>query len=377
MKQPGTLLEHAGEEFLCIEGGFNVATRTVTLLVDAASPTFPHRDEDSPITWRDQGDWYPVARWSAGEVLLPDPRHHEQSTLAGDVITHYLDEHPELPEAAWAVAEGEGYRGHLVDILPQGVAAELHEDLEAAQDAADGAELVAVHDIPRFLTYLAREGYAGALWNGAQPVFFCLDEEDELQFLRVGDGGGGKVAMEILDPLESWMSYEGAEEIDMLDNAEACDARLVEAVGRLPLLGWPDDGTLFSLGPDEEHPGVVTVSEDGLDYALLFADEDECKEWITEEVKEPWVCWPIHDLAGFLSLPGLEKGGAVLNPGGHRARRGVLWHDGERIVLDSFSGFWELEDEGFSLIAEADYDGEADVEGEVGSEDEPEAESGD
>ncbi|RKY20328.1 MAG: hypothetical protein DRQ55_08040 [Planctomycetota bacterium] len=366
MKQPGTLVEHSGQSYLCVEGGFNTPTRTVTLLVDGENSSFPHREDDQPVTWRDQGDWFPVARWDNGELLLPDPRHREHATLAGELVERYLQSTSEPPEAAWALSEGpgKGFRGYLRSILPQGLAAELYETQELAEEAGEGAELVPVLDIPRFLTHLAREGYAGALWNGQQPLFFCLDQDDELQFLRVGEGGKSSVSMELLDPIEGWIAYDGEEQIDFLDNGEACDARLAESVGCLPMLGWPDDAQLWSPGASPSEPVVVTVEEDALDYALLFTTEEAAKEWIEEEqVKEDWSAHAVDDLDAFLSAAGEQGNGALLNPGSHRARRGVLWHDGERIVLDSFSGFWQLNEEGFALISERSTDGEDDDSG--------------
>lgn len=353
MKQPGTLVHHGGEDYLCVEGGFNAETRTVTLMTGAANTEFPHRPETKAVTWCDQGQWYVVARWSADDLLLPDPRHHARRDLAADVVEQYLASRPETPEALWAVKDGKGFRGHLLDVMPQGLAAEIHESLEAAEASGGDAGLVPVQDVPRFLTHLAREGYAGALWNASQPVFFCLDESDELQFLRVGQAAPGKVAMEILDGEEGWTDYEGERSIEFLDNAEACDARLVEQVGRVALLDWPAAGPLWSLGPREGEAGVVTVAEDGLAYGLLFTSEAACREWLGEEIEAPWTAFRVGPLADFLSQPSLVGSGALINPGAHRARRGVLWSDGERLILDSFSGFWELLPDGFQLIPDA------------------------
>ncbi len=39
-----------------------------------------------------------------------------------------------------------------------------------------------------------------------------------------------------------------------------------------------------------------------------------------------------------------------LNPGGHRARSGTMWSNGDAAVLDSFSGFWKLTPDGFEAF---------------------------
>ena len=57
--------------------------------------------------------------------------------------------------------------------------------------------------------------------------------------------------------------------------------------------------------------------------------------------------FPVRDLVAFLTCDEMAGNVASLNPGGHRARGGLLWSDGEGVVLDSFSGFWRLGREGF------------------------------
>lgn len=357
MKRPGVLIEHQGQTYLCVEGGYNADNRSVTLLATAEDPHFPPAEGMRPITWRDQGDWYPVARKLQEDLVLQDERHHDERVYADEVIEHYLADNPPDQEVAWVLEGGTGFHGLLQDILPQGLAVVLCDDLATATElleqrreagqASPDERLVPVTHLAGFLTHLAREGYAGALWAGRQPVFFCVDEENALHFLRLGEGPGGDggLQMELLDPLEGWVPYEGAEEIAFLDNADACDARLTQVLGELPLLDWPDEDSLWSVGPARGQPGLVTVEEDGLDYGLLFASEQRAQGWL-EELDQPWVVWRVPDLSAWLGHPDLAERGGLLNPGGHRARRGVLWIDGDRIVLDSFSGFWVHEGDG-------------------------------
>ena len=200
--------------------------------------------------------------------------------------------------------------------------------------------------VPRVL---AREGYAGVLWNRLLPVFFCIDQEGGLHFLRVRKDEG-KVAMDLLRADETWDLYDGAEPIEFLENREACDARLVETLGPVPLVDWPEDGELWSVGPNTDEPGIVALDDDQLPYGLLFTSEEGAAEWCEEAGEQAWVHWPVRDLGMYLADSKLDGCGGLLNPGAHRVRSGVFWRDGARVVLDSFSGFWALEGERFTPV---------------------------
>jgi len=349
MKQPGTVMHYGGDDYLFVEGGYNAETRTITLLAAPDNGHFPQDEEAVPMAWRDQGEWFPIARLIGGQLELQKQEHEDTADYAAELIRHYVDEALDGPDQAWTLRSPRGFSGSLEDVLPQGVAVAVFDSEESAREAAGEDTVVAISHLASFLTHLAREGYAGVMWNQQQPVFFCIDEASDLQFLRIGRGRGETVEMELLDPLKGWEPYDGAEEIAFLDNADACDARLTEALDQEPLLGWPDDSQLWSLGPQAGEPGLVNVEEDGLSYALLFSEEEAAETWLGD-IDEPWVRFAVADLAALLSAPAMDNCGGLLNPGAHRARRGVFWQDGERIILDSFSGFWVLDPSGFVAL---------------------------
>lgn len=349
MKQPGRLVEHGGDAYLCVEGGYNAETRAITLLAEPSNSHFPPEQGTSPITWRDQGEWYPVARLRDNELVLQNQAHEQLSEYAGEVIKRYMNEQPDDPDVAWALASERGFSGSLEDVLPQGVAVTVFDDQSLADEALGNDTLVPIQNIAQFLTHLAREGYAGAMWNRAQPVFFCIDETSDLQFLRIGKGSSEAIDMEILDPFRGWEPFDGAEDIAFLDNGAACDTRLSAMLENEPLLGWPENGQLWSLGPKAGEPGLVPVAEDGLAYALLFTTEAAAQDWLAD-IEEPWEFWPMADLSALLASPAVKGCAGLLNPGAHRARRGVFWKDNERLILDSFSGFWLLRNNVFTAL---------------------------
>src|SRR5262245_39930347 len=349
MKQPGTLTRQGDRDYLLVEGGFNPETRAVILLARPDDPSFPPDGHTPPIRWSHQGEWTPVARWTADELRIPDARHEQRRDLVKSLIDRYVAQHQSPLAVAFTARRDGGYAGSLQAALPMGVAVHCHDTADAATSEAEpGTTLVPVHNIAMFLTHLVREGYAGVMWNGTQPVFFCVDENADLQFLRVKAGDDGeRVDMEILDESDRWQGYDGAEEIEFIDNRDACDARLVESLGRKPVLGWISGAPLYSVGPPFGQPVVVTEDSrpdqpdqpDAVPHGVLFTTEEAARAFREDAGPDELTVFPVNDLAAFLTQDGLTGCVTALNPGGHRASSGTLWSDGERIVLDSFSGF--------------------------------------
>ncbi|MDG2149605.1 MAG: hypothetical protein P8N09_08775 [Planctomycetota bacterium] len=349
MKIPGTPIRHAGGNYLLVEGGYSHDTRSITLLAEPENSDFSHPERAQRIVWIDQGEWYPIAQWSVGMVALQENDYSGQRPLIDEIFERFRLEQQDLPTIAWAIQGEGGFAGTLEPILPMGLAVKVFEDEAGAAEVSGAEQLVPITNLPNFLTHLAREGYAGVMMDGQQPLFFCIDSMSELQFLRVRRSDGGSMQLDILDEQGGWLQYEGSEEIEMLENRDACDNRLVETIGRRPVMSWPNDGEFWSVGPKGGSPGLITNEEDELSYGLLFVDEDEARDW-REDTESPWVSFPVEDLNHFLSRKELEDCGALLNPGSHRVHSGILWLDGERIVLDSYSGYWALDGDEFEQV---------------------------
>jgi hypothetical protein len=359
VKPPGTLLRHADREHLLVEGGFNGETRAVVVLVRPGDPDFPAAEAARPVHWGSQGDWLPVARRTAEGLSVPDGRHAAHAARLQAVLDAYDARRRAPPVVAWAVRRGEGFAGALHPALPMGFAAACHETREAAAATPGAEELVPVESLPMFFTHLVREGYAGVLWNDRLPVYFCVDEHEDLQFLRVSPpaGEGSEPVFEILGLTGAFEPYDGEEQIEFIDNRDDCDARLVSALGRVALADWPAGNRLWTLGPSLGVPSVLQSPADddsgepALPHGVLFASEDAADDF-RREVAPDLVVFPVQDVAAFLAAPPMAGCIAALNPGGHRASSGLLWHDGQRVVLDSFSGFWRYERGRFELLTE-------------------------
>jgi len=349
MKQPGTPVRHDDREYLLVEGGYNAATRAVILLARPDDTLFPRNEEIAPLRWCSQGEWQPIARWTDTELRIPDARHEARRELVAQLIDGYNAARKPPAPVAWAAEKDGSFLGTLEVSLPMGFAAFCHESREAAAALAGEEALVPVENLAMFFTHLVREGYSGAVWNGEQPIFFCVDGLQDLQFLRIGKSKkGDSVVMEILDGKDKWSAYDGEEEIEFIDNTEACDARLVACIGKQPVMGWPQDGQLFSAGPAFGEPLVISSGEekDAVPHGVIFTSEAAATEFIAD-ADEELKAFPVNDLGKFLTQSELEGCVVALNPGGHRATSGILWSDGERVVLDSFSGFWKLGAAGF------------------------------
>ncbi len=349
MKLPGTPLRHAGGNYLLVEGGYNNDTRTVTLLAEPSNEAFTHPEKAQRVVWGEQGEWFPISQWAVGMITLQEDSYTEQRPLIDEIFERFRSEQQELPTVAWAVQGTGGFVGSLETILPMGLAAKVYGEEEDAAERAGDDIVVPITNLPNFLTHLAREGYAGGMWNAQQPIFFCIDSNNELQFLRVRRADAGGMQMDILDADGDWLQYEGAEEIEMLENRDACDERLVATMGSRPVMSWPVDGNFWSVGPKGGEPGCITREEDELPYGILFTDEEEARDW-REESDSPWVSFPVDSVVEFLESESLDGSGVLLNPASHRVHSGVLWRDGERIVLESYSGFWVLDGDEFEKV---------------------------
>lgn len=359
MKQPGTLVRHDDREYLLVEGGYDAATRAVILLARPGDPRLASDPAARPLRWGRQGDWLPLARWTPEGLRIPDERNVPQQQFMQGVIDAYSAARKPPPVRAWAGKQGPGFASQLHASLPMGLAAGCFDTQAAAAALPEVEQVVPIDNLGMFLTHLVREGYAGALWNGTQPIFSCIDDEGDLQFLRVSPAGSA-VAMEILDEHDRWQQYDGAEAVEFIDNREACDQRLVTALGTKPPSGWPADGKLWSLGSRDGVPHIFTTTEgqNEVRHAVLFSDERSAHDYGEERAPDAQP-FAVDDLTGFLTGDAMAGNVAAFNPGGHRASSGLLWSDGERVVLDSFSGFWKVEGCNFEPIDVAAADQEA------------------
>jgi len=350
VKQPGTLVRHDDREYLLVEGGYDEPSRAVILLARPGDPRLASDPAARPLRWGRQGEWLPMARWTPESLRIPDERNLPQQSFVQGVIDSYLAGRRPPSAKAWAARKGPGFASQLHAALPMGLAAGCFDSQAAAAALPEAEQVVAIDNLGMFFTHLVRQGYAGALWNGTQPVFFCIDDEGDLQFLRVSPGQG-QVAMEILDEHDRWEPYDGAEAVEFIDNREACDQRLVTALGTTPPSGWPADGRLWSLGPRAGVPQIFTTTEGSheLRHAVLFSDETSARDYGEERAPEAQA-FAVDDLPAFLTCEEMAGNVAAYNPGAHRASSGLLWSDGERVVLDAFSGFWKVEGRQFEPI---------------------------
>lgn len=362
MKQPGTVVRHDDREYLLIEGGFDAESRAVIVLARPGNVQVLGNPSQPPIRWGSQGDWQPLARWTPGELRLPDERNEPLRAMVQGLVDTYVATRKAPPTQAWAGKKGGNFASQAHPALPMGMAAGCFDSQAGAAALPQVEQIVAIDNLGMFFTHLVREGYAGALWNGTQPVFFCVDDEGDLQYLRVSPAGSD-VGMEILDEHDRWQKYDGAEAIEFIDNREACDQRLVATLGSRPPTGWPADGQLWSLGSRRGVPHIFTTTEGSneLRHAALFPDEESARSYGEERAPDAQP-FAVADLTAFLTSDEMAGNVATYNPGGHRSSSGLLWSDGERVVLDAFSGFWKIDGLQFEAIDVASADAAADPE---------------
>lgn len=302
----------------------------------------------------EHGQWVQIARIEDDRLeITPDAPAGLEPRLERMLPRYAEVRRQELERARnpcfWIEAQRRGVHG-LHPAQPGGLLLKLWRSEPAARSAlASGAAAGVVRstgDLREFLELRAEEGFAGALLDDQEIVFFCLDPGRRMQFLKLsaGDAADG-VHSHLLGEAGRWQLWEGDEALEPFADPDAWDQLMVRAYGRTPFFGYGDGWRCFVLERDGEPVAERDLEGDGearmvaLFHDPAAADAHRTRREIgrarLRQVEEPIAL--LRDLAA----RGLV---ARLHPGDHRVRGGTLWLDGDDAVLYSFSGLWRSKD---------------------------------
>lgn len=353
---------HDGAEYYLVDRGRTRASRVITFLRPLPKEVDPASRPATVRVKTDLGECEAVASWSQGEVSV-EPGNEALLDAFRGIVERYLEEF----RVGRARSDSRTYHFLSVDRLPlyelsnahpTGLSVLVYETGEAARRAADerrGIEareirVETTRDLPDFLAARATDGFGGALVNGRDPVFFCLDELGAPRFLRLTlDEGSGRLAHRLLRGDGEWEDYDGEEEITPELDQEVADRHMIDRIGHVPFLGY-HDGLVFQRVRDPRRPDAVVsvgAAEDegeGPPICPLFHDADFARDWLADHALDECELEPVRDLPAFADRVARE--GCVLHvqPGAHRARGGAMWATRGRLILDTFSGIWSSVD---------------------------------
>jgi hypothetical protein len=351
-----TRILHGDDEYLFVEAPGDDAGPALLILARPdnlrAVPV-----GSAPTHQSEHGAWCPVARFDGETLLLaPDPPAGLADRLR-EMLPRYVEQQRQkiaaAKHSAWYVLTD----GHVLHALhpaqPAGLLLKLYREEAAARAAlaAIGGEgtVLSTGDLREFLELRAEEGFAGALLDEREIVFFFLDKESRIQFVKVravdGEGGEAKVESELLDDKSRWQPYEGDEELDTLFDPDQWDRLMKRTLGSIPFVGYGDGLVAWAF-----HRGEAPVfvedpdGENGERILPLFHDVASAEAFRTREKLGKAALARVDDLRALVDHATAAGAVARLQPGDHRARGGALWCDEEGILLDSFSGLWRSRD---------------------------------
>lgn len=360
-----------GQEYLVREeedgGG---ATRVVVFVRGAGAEAMetsvpasgvPRPQEEGPdwlggLAWGTEAppDWEPALVHEGGDYQTLEGSTPRDSWALRKVLQAFLSGGERTPardaRGYFQLVSKEGPAFEIARAHTSGLAALVYSTREAAQAAKDarpegeGLRVEAVADLSIHLRECARTGFAGAILDESWPIYFFLDDDGDLKFLKLA-ARLETVESTLLDARGEWYPYEGELGIDLLDNQDAGDRLMVERLGGAPFVGYEPGMEFYHLAGDSG-PLTMAIGKDLGDTSIvlpLVVDTDEGRAFLKQHGHDLADRVPIGDLVVFMNEARARGVRVVLHPGENRACRAELWADGDsRVILDSYSGFWRL-----------------------------------
>lgn len=348
---------HDGQEFYLLDTGHGARSRVLTLIRKHDD----NEDTTAPRLATDLGVCVAIASWRQGEVAVEAGFESLRDPFA-KICERYLEEFRIGKQRS---RETEHFiltvdRQPLFTLAkphPSGLAVLVFSDRSAAKKAAADRvgiesrpiELEECGDLADFLTARFAEGYAGAMLDDRDPIFFMQESNGQPRFLKIApDPESGDMEHYLLGEGSHWNLYEGAESITIDLDPDDQDTLMIERLGEIPFLGFYEGIRFLAPRVRSAPDGLVLVHcEDESDSAPvcpIFHDHEHAEEFVAEHVLEPNDLVPIDDLMAFVTEVSAAGRAVRIEPGNHRARSAVLWKSGDSILLDSFSGMWRSRD---------------------------------
>lgn len=346
-----TRLLHQDREYLVIEEALRPLEPAVSILAREDDEFFvPGRTCEPVLT--DKGRWYRIASWD-GEALKTGFESSEQQDQLRAMLASYLEQRTRRNESAPTAMFYLQVGGRPVFTLhlaqPGGLLISLYSRPEDADRAllryAEGGRAISTGTLPEFLRLRAEEGFAGAMIDDEQPVYWCVDQDNALHFLRLREARDQeKLEGHLLDDSGKWQLYEGDEEIEFFEDQDQWDALMCELLGSVPYVGYDPGERYFTLRQADDLALVEDeIGDRTAQMVPVFLDTASAELFAEESELADAQIAVVEDLRA-LAREVAERGGFLrLHPAGHRSREGRIWMDADAIVLQSFSGFWRAE----------------------------------
>jgi len=358
-----TRILHQNEEYLIQDNQASTASRAITFLARPGSKAGSGPSGFKPIR-TNHGDWIPVAKWEQGNFELLTEGSRALSADLESILNRYLNHHKDgngkTRRKRYYYIERKGKPNFSLSIShPYGLAIQVftHKDL-AREDLLEDSDTEAdlrirqTDDVKSFFIRAADEGYAGAILDNEQPIYFCLDAAENMVFLKLALDSEEKVEEWILQENGLWDKYVGDKDIEFYLDQDNCDRNMVNNLGEIPFLGHRDTDFVWTVEEvnEEDRPYVLPTDDGpwkglpGGNSILLFQNREQAMDFIRDRALMHCEAVRVDNLKSFLRSARHSQLNVLLEPFNHRASSATLWLDEDQIVLDTFSGFWILND---------------------------------
>ena len=350
---------HEGHEYFLVDRGQVSTSRVITILKRAEQEEQQGVGAVRVLT--DIGDCLAVANWSQGQVRM-EPGHESLAPAFREIVERYLEEfrvgkQVQNTKRYYFLSKDGLPLYTLVAAQPAGLSVQVFSSEEAAEQMLKDlreegpVHVEAVGELTDFLAARAAEGLAGALLDGRDPIYFCADENGAPGYLRVAlDENRGDLKYSILGSDGLWGVYDGEQELTPEEDQDLFDAYMLERLGDRPFLGHSEQTCYVGLAASNspERPTAIELNEnlgsEGRPFCPVFHDRELAQTFLEDHGLEGYKLIQVTDLMQLAAEMSSKDNLLLLQPGGHRAASGAFWLDGDRLILDSFSGFWQSRD---------------------------------
>ncbi len=335
-------------------------TRIVVFMRGRDTPQYPGTDgaslgmEGTPwladLAFGDEapGDWEPALVHENGEEEIVPGTALRDPTALKKVLRAFLDQgkprvRPGLRPYYGLVAE-ERPAFRVTRTHQSGLALLLYSSAELAEESrSDPRQRVEkIDDLENYLLERAREGWVGAILDEEQPIYFFVDQNGQMLYVRLAlEDDGEEVVPMVLGAKGDWYAYEGEFQMDLFENQEAADRLMVRFLGERPFVGFEPGVRFYRLPGD----GTLEMGSEG-DTARtlpLFLDSEAGRAFLEQNGHAPGEKVEVDDVHALVGRAQAEDVRVVLHPGEHRSVRANVWVNGDDVILDTYSGFWAVD----------------------------------
>jgi len=346
-----TQIVHEKDRFLVAEEAGDL--RRPNLVIYAHHSNASLQAEEGTFAFETEGNnkWSPIAEVIEGAMVLRISEDGGSVEFLKKLLQRYLWERAEAQsrvENPWWYVVVNGRPLHFLDrAVPTGLLLPLYSEKDDAENTLRESNLegdvCSTGARREFLRFRAEEGFAGAVLDGKEYIYWCIDDESEMQFLKLRpDRENNDISGHLLGEKGEWGVWDGEEELDFVEDQSRWDTLMVRILGEIPFVSYAQDMIHYSL----YEAGAVVLIEDEEEerVAPVFAEPVHARRFAAEHELTGTEVESVLDLRELVSEA--SELGAVtrIEPGEHRALGGLLWLRHGRLVLDSFSGFWDSED---------------------------------